>query len=86
MDIDKNLIEIECKTYNNAQCTIYVNHPKKTLKWKNFHKAKEDCPIESTQIRWFLGQSDGRLYLVRGGQWCSKTKRVKGGTHIRWFS
>jgi hypothetical protein len=74
MNIDKNLIEMECETYKNAQCTIYVNHPKKAVKGENFHKPRRTARIESTQIRWFLGQSDRRLYLVRGGQRCSKTK------------
>jgi hypothetical protein len=41
--------------------TTYVNHPKEALEG-NFTAR------DSTQIRWFLEQSDGRLDLGRGGQ------------------
>jgi hypothetical protein len=42
-------------------------------------QAKGAVRIKSTEIRWFLGQSDGRLDFMRGGQRHSKTKLAQGG-------
>jgi hypothetical protein len=46
-------------------------------------QAKGDCPrIESTQIRWFLGQSDRRLDIVRSKALKNKlAKREPLGSH-----
>ncbi len=54
--------------YNNAQHIMNKNCPKKTLKEEALHKPRGTVQIKSTQIRWFLRQSDGMLDLVRGGQ------------------
>jgi hypothetical protein len=44
-----------------------------------FHsKPRGSVLIKSTKIRWFSGQSDGRLDLVRGGQRHSKYKLAQG--------
>jgi hypothetical protein len=51
----------------STKCTIYINHPKKTL-WGFCKKPRGTVRIESTQIGWFLGQLDGRLDLVRDRQ------------------
>jgi hypothetical protein len=56
----------------NAQYTIYANCPKKTLKGGFAKSPGGTVRIESTQIRWFSGQADGRLDLMRGGQSHSK--------------
>jgi hypothetical protein len=52
----------------NAQYTIYVNYPKKSLKGE-FARI---VGSESIQIRWFSGLQERRLYLVRGNQRHSK--------------
>ncbi len=49
-----------------------MNRPKKTQGEKTAQPQGGTVRIESTQIRWFLGQSDGRLDLVRGVQRHSK--------------
>jgi hypothetical protein len=54
--------------YNNAQHIMYMNSSKKTLKGEELHKPRGTVQIESTQIKWFLRQPDGRLGLVRGIQ------------------
>ncbi len=71
---EENWIELECKIYNKI---IYVNRPKKTLKG-NFTTSQEGLPeLKSTQIRWFLGQSDERLDLERAK--VLKTTLSQGG-------
>jgi hypothetical protein len=55
---------LEWKIYNNAQYTVYVNHPKKALKG-DF--AATEGGLSGLRPR-LSGQSDGRLDLVRGGQ------------------
>ncbi len=49
------------------------------LKGDFYSKPRGIVWIESTKIRWFLEQSDGRLDLVRGGQKELKTNLAQGG-------
>jgi hypothetical protein len=60
----------------NAQYTIHVNCSKRTFKG-NF-AASQGVRIESTLVRWFSGQSGGRLDLVRGVQRFSNLSSLKG--------
>ncbi len=55
-----------------AQFTIYMNHSEKNLKRTFYDKPRGTVQIKSTQIRWFWGQSDGRLDLAKGGPRHSK--------------
>jgi hypothetical protein len=47
---------------------VHVNHPKKGSKWGIYKKPRGTVWIKSIQIRWFSGQSDMRLKLLRGIQ------------------
>jgi hypothetical protein len=58
--------------YNQCKYAIYVNHPEKKLKENLAGNQEGTVRIEATQIRWFSGQSDRRLDLMRGGQRHSK--------------
>jgi hypothetical protein len=49
----------------NTQCTIYANCPKKVLERENCTRPWWAVRIESAQIRWFSGQSAGKLDIVR---------------------
>ncbi len=53
------------------------------VKGEKLHKPRWTVRIESTKIRWFLGQSDGRLDLMRGSQSHSELSWLKGGHAIR---
>jgi hypothetical protein len=65
---EKNLI-VGMQEYTvNAQYTKYMNHPEKMLKEDFATSQRGTFRIETTQIRWFLGQSDESLDVVRGGQ------------------
>ncbi len=61
---------------NNVQYTSTIL---KRLLWRILQKSRSTVQIESTQIRWFLGQSDGRLDLMIGSQRHSKISWFKGG-------
>jgi hypothetical protein len=63
---ESNLVGMQEYTIN-AQYTIYVNCPKKTLEG-DFTQAKGTVQIDYTQVRWFSRESVVRLDLVRGGQ------------------
>ncbi len=47
-----------------------------------YSKPRGTFRIESSQIRWFSGQSDGRLDLVRSGQRHSKIKPSRGAIRL----
>jgi hypothetical protein len=93
--IDNRVVEqskmriIESKHY---AFTIYNIHEPfwKGSQGKNYTKPRGAVQIESTQIRWILGQSDRRRALVRGSQRPSKLSLLKGAirlesTQIIWF-
>jgi hypothetical protein len=71
---NKTESSLTAKYTTNAQQLIYVNLLKKTN--IILLQAKVTVLIESTQIRWFSEQSDGRLDLKSGSQRCSKLAQL----------
>ncbi len=59
----------------NTQYTIYLNCPKKDSQGEFCNKPRGTVQTD----RWFSGQSDRRLDLVRGSQRCSKPSQLKTG-------
>jgi hypothetical protein len=63
----------KCKMYNVCEQSL------KGSQGKNCTRPRGTVQIKSTQIRWFSGQSDRRLDLMRGGQIYSKLSYLKMG-------